>query len=97
MCPGRFEVLQPIAEEPLTICPSCGRQAKRVISRATIKLRPSVNYEKAAKHGLTTWKKTGEGRWEKIAGEGVDAIVGTPEDTARVKEEKKSTPIVDLD
>lgn len=54
--------------------------------------------EHAGAKGFTTYKKTDKGVWERIGGEGVDAIVGTPEDVAAVEAEKapKKAPI-DLD
>ncbi len=96
MCPGRFEALQSLGDDPLLHCPHCGLPCKRVVSRAAIKLRGELNYEKAAKKGLTTWKRTGEGKWEKVAGEGVDAIVGSEEDLKTVREEKASSQVFDL-
>ncbi|MBX3115424.1 MAG: zinc ribbon domain-containing protein [Fimbriimonadaceae bacterium] len=98
MCPGRFAVLQAIDDEPLAYCPTCGLPAKKVISRASISTTPTkVDYEKAARHGLTTFRKSGEGTWEKIAGEGVDAIIGTDEDKQAVREEKEPGIVIDLD
>lgn len=89
MCPGRFEVLQALDDEPLKYCPHCGQPAKRVVSRASIKTRNKLDHDKAGERGFTTWKKTGKGQWEKISGPGVDAIVGSPEDIEAVEKEKK--------
>lgn len=89
MCPGRFAVLQDLSDEPLKHCPWCGLDVKRVISKASIVTRAKTsNAHKAAEKGFTTWKKVAEGQWEKVAGDGVDAIVGTEADIAGVKEEK---------
>jgi len=82
MCPGRFEALQALEDEPLTHCPDCGYRVRRVVSRVTIKARGELTAAKAAKKGLTTWKKTGQGQWEKVDGPGVDVIVGSPDDVA---------------
>ncbi len=90
MCPGRFEVLQELTEAALDYCPSCGLPARRVISQVSIKTRSPIDHEKAGKRGFTTWKRSGFGQWEKIAGPGVDAIVASPEDIAAVTEEKES-------
>lgn len=97
ICSGRFEALQGIGEEALTMCPTCGLPVVRVVSRASFKTRPDFNAGKAGEKGLTTYKRAGEGNWEKVAGPGVDAIVGTPEDAAIVEKEKKSPPKLDLD
>lgn len=98
MCPGRFSVLQGLDDEPIQYCPTCGLPCRKVVSRATIKTKSDLSYEKAAKKGMTTYKRVKKGQWEKIAGEGVDGIVGTEEDVAAVKEEKKSSgKVLDLD
>jgi len=89
MCPGRFGVLQAIGADPVPFCPTCGLGCHRVVSRVNFTARPQLTAAKAAKHGLTTWKKVREGEWEKVDGPGVDAIVGTPEDVAAVESEKQ--------
>ncbi len=89
MCPGRFEALQEVSDAPLEHCPSCGYRVRRVVSRVSVSSRSKATAAKAAQRGMTTWKKTGEGRWEKIDGPGVDAIVGSPEDIQAVKDEKR--------
>jgi len=76
--PGRFEVLQALTSRHWSFCPGCGLPARRVVSRASIQLRPTLTPGKAAAKGLTTFKRAGPGQWEKVAGEGVDGIVGTP-------------------
>ncbi len=98
MCPGRFEALQGVEEEPLKFCPGCGLPCVRVVSRASFKMREGADPEKAAKRGFTTWKRAKKGEWEKVAGPGVDAIVSTPEDFKAVEEEKKRPKrTIDLD
>jgi putative FmdB family regulatory protein len=97
ICTGRFEVLQAISDPKLEFCPTCGLEVRRVVSRASIKVGGRVNYEKAAKKGLTTWRRAGQNTWEKVAGEGVDVIQGTPEDIAAVQAEKKPPKKLDLD
>ncbi len=96
MCPGRFQVLQGVNEEPLKYCPCCGLPVRRVISSVNIKTRPAATAERAAKKGLTTFKRVAEGKWEKVAGPGVDGIVGTPKDVAAVKAERKKRPRLNL-
>jgi len=88
MFPGRFGVLQGLGEGPVATCPHCGLGCHRVVSRASIKTRPEATASRAAKHGLTTWKKAGQGQWEKVDGPGVDAIVGQADDTAVVTEKR---------
>lgn len=79
ICGGRFAVLQSADEPPLDFCPTCGLEARKVISKASIVQARQVDYQKAAERGLSTFRKSGKGTWEKIAGPGVDAIVGEPE------------------
>lgn len=97
MCPGRIEVIQGIEEEALKYCPQCGLEVKRVVSRSSFKVSKSSGADKAAARGFTTWKRAEKGKWEKVAGEGVDMIVGTPEDVAAVEAEKKTPKVLDLD
>src|SRR5690349_12551284 len=89
MCPGRFEALQAIDEEPLKNCPGCGLPCRRVVSSVSIKIKKHVDPERAAQRGFTTWKRTKVGEWEKVAGPGVDAIVSSEEDKRAISEEKK--------
>ena len=95
MCGQRFAVVQSLDEPNLEYCPCCGLEVKRVVSQvSSLKGRPFKASE-AAKKGFTTWKKSGEGEWEKIDGPGVDAIVGSEADKAAL--EAESVPILDLD
>ena len=97
ICPGRFEVLQPIDEGHLKFCPGCGLACKRVVSRASFKMKGDLTAEKAAKQGFTTWKRAREGEWEKVAGPGVDGIVATDEDRAAIEAERSQPKVLDLD
>ncbi len=87
MCPGRFEILQDIGEEPEKFCPGCGLPCIKVVSRVSFALKREVDPEKAASRGFTTWKRAKKGQWEKIAGPGVDAIVGTDEDMKALEDD----------
>ncbi|MCW5938842.1 MAG: zinc ribbon domain-containing protein [Fimbriimonadaceae bacterium] len=90
-CPisgDEFEVIQGLHEDPLDFCPGCGLEVRRIVGPVSIRVRPGFDPEKAAKRGFTTWRKSGAGQWEKVAGQGVDAIVGAPEDIEAVKKEK---------
>lgn len=97
ICHGRFEVLQSVSEAAYSECPFCGMACRRVVSRAALKLKINTDADHAAKKGLTTWRKSGEGRWEKVAGPGVDVIQGTPEDVQAVKAEKRKPKVHKLD
>lgn len=97
MCDHRFAVVQSVTEDDLQYCPFCGLEVKRVVSQVAIVKSVSFDADKAAKKGFSTWKRTAEGEWEKIAGVGADMIVGTPEDIQAVKDEKSTPNVVDLD
>jgi putative FmdB family regulatory protein len=98
MCDGRIAVIQGISEEPLAYCPWCGLDVRRVISRVTFKLGTSADPDRAARHGLTTFRRVEKGKWEKVSGPGVDMIVGTEEDQAAVEAEREAPKkVVDLD
>lgn len=98
ICNGRTEVLQPITDEPLKYCPTCGLEVKRVISRASFKLDKGASGDKAAAKGFTTFKKVEKGKWERVSGEGPDMIAGTAEDIAAVEAEKAPPKkVIDLD
>lgn len=91
ICPGRFDALQGINDDPLAYCPTCGLSVKRVVSPMRFAIDKTTNYDKAAKQGFSTYKKSEYGVWEKVAGEGVDAIVSSEEDKRAVAEEKSAT------
>ncbi len=97
MCEGRVAVIQGISEEHLKICPWCGLDVKRVISRASFKIGVDSSPEKAAAKGFSTFKRSEKGVWEKLAGEGADYLVGSKEDVAKVEAEKRPTPKLNLD
>ncbi len=97
MCDGRVDVIQGIDEEPLKYCPQCGLEVVRVISRASFKVARPSGADRAAAKGLSTFRRAEKGKWEKVAGPGVDMIVSTPEDFEAVEAEKNPRKVVDLD
>lgn len=98
MCEGRLSVIQGIHEDALKICPWCGLDIKRVISRATFKLATDAKPDRAAEKGMTTFKRLEKGVWEKVGGEGADYLIGSKEDMDRIEAEKKpKPPVLDLD
>lgn len=68
-CEGRYEVLQSVNEEPLTACPKCGMKIRRIVSRASFQLDSKVSPDKAAEKGFTTYKRSGKGHYERVAGD----------------------------
>lgn len=97
MCSGRVDVIQGIDEEPLAYCPDCGLSVRRVISRAAFRMARPSGADRAAQGGFSTWRRAEKGVWEKVAGPGVDVIVGAPEDAQAVEAEQAPKKIVDLD
>lgn len=97
ICKGRFEALQRVDEDSLTVCPTCGMDCRRVVSQIQVRTRKHHGADHAGRKGFTTYKKSQKGVWEKVGGEGVDAIVGQPEDVAAIEAEKKPKKKIDLD
>jgi hypothetical protein len=53
---------------------------------------------KASKAGFTTFKRAEKGVWEKVGGEGPDALIGSKEDIEAVEAEKAPPrKVIDLD
>jgi putative FmdB family regulatory protein len=69
-CRGRFEVVQRIADEKLTTCPSCGQACERQISRVALGGNWSLSESKVKASGLTQYKKAGDGVYERTVGTG---------------------------
>lgn len=97
LCDFRFGIIQGVDDDDLEFCPSCGLEIRRVVSQFGLVKSQNFDADKAAKKGFTTWRKTEIGKWEKIGGDGVDMIVGSPEDISAVEEEKSATPQLNLD
>jgi putative FmdB family regulatory protein len=93
-CRVVFTALQSMKEDPLAVCPACGASVRRLISRPSVQVASDLSPDHAARHGFSTFKKAGKGTWEKVAGPGVDAIVGDPSTTS---EPKSSGKVHDLD
>ena len=64
-CRGGFEVLQPLSEEPLAVCPACGKPVRRVISAPSIGASESGFDDRAKSAGFTKLRKIGKGEYEK--------------------------------
>ena len=75
-CQGRFEVMQKVADPPLSRCPECGRPCHRVFSSfATIKsTKDLLSPKNLARHGFTQYRRSGDGHYEKTDGAGPRVI-----------------------
>lgn len=76
-CQDVFEVLQNRDEAELTVCPKCGRPVRKMLNIrvASIKSeRDMLSPKNLADHGFTQYKKSGDGFYEKTAGDGPQVI-----------------------
>ncbi|MBS1702376.1 MAG: zinc ribbon domain-containing protein [Armatimonadetes bacterium] len=98
ICENRLQMMQGISEDALDLCPFCGMEIKKVVSRASFNLRKHHGAEDAGAKGFTTYKRSEKGVWEKVGGEGADYLVGSKEDMAAIEAEKqKPAKKLDLD
>jgi putative FmdB family regulatory protein len=74
-CHGRFEVMQRVAEPKLKRCPACGKTVERLISKVALGGKYSVSDSKVKSLGLTKYKKTGDGVYERTAGSGGPQVI----------------------
>lgn len=77
-CEARFDVLQKMADAPVTQCPQCNAAVTRVISAPSVAVGGSHLLQEShfSKRGFTQYKKTGGGVYEKTAGDGPKYISG---------------------
>lgn len=76
-CQAVFEVLQKHTEEPLTVCPTCGKPCRRTYNFRVASVRSEremLSSKNLSTHGFTQYKKAGDGFYEKTAGEGPQVI-----------------------
>jgi predicted nucleic acid-binding Zn ribbon protein len=75
-----FEVLQDLNEPPLTVHPVTGQPVRRVISAPNVKVnrpglkKPDLSPKNLERLGLTQYRKSATGKYEKTAGAGPDSI-----------------------
>jgi len=75
-----FEVLQDINEPALMVHPETGRPVRRVISAPNVKVnrsglrKPDLSPKNLERLGLTQYRKSASGKYEKTAGAGPDSI-----------------------
>ena len=70
-CSGTFEILQHMADEPLTKCPTCGGAVERLI--VTPSVTGTKHYKKHSgkdmeRAGFVQYKRKGKGYYEKQFG-----------------------------
>ena len=67
-CHGVFEVVQRIADDKLTHCPTCGQDCERRISAVALGGRYSTSDSAVKAAGFTKYRNAGDGTYEKVAG-----------------------------
>jgi putative FmdB family regulatory protein len=67
-CNGRFEVVQRLADEKLTQCPTCNQPCERQISRVALGGKFSVTDQKIKQSGMTAYRKAENGVYERTVG-----------------------------
>ncbi len=76
-CPEEFEVLQSRTEAVLEVCPTCGKPVRKMLNIRVASVRSEkemLSPKNLASHGFTQYKKSGDGFYEKTAGEGPQVI-----------------------
>ncbi len=91
ICSGRVEALQGVNDPPHEFCPTCGMEVRRVVSRANVKVERGMSADKAAERGFATFKRSGKGTYERVAGEGPEMVSATEDAPQKVRK------VVDLD
>ncbi|RYG47928.1 zinc ribbon domain-containing protein [bacterium] len=76
MCEGKIAVIQSFEDEALKLCPWCGMEVKRMISN--VSFRVDKGHDPASR-GFSTFKKAGNGVWEKVEGEKGPDVIYKPE------------------
>jgi putative FmdB family regulatory protein len=74
-CAGRFEVMQRMADEKLTRCPTCGEACERQISRVALGGKFSTSEAAVKSSGFTRYRKAENGVYERTAGTGGPAVL----------------------
>ncbi len=78
VCRDGIELLQRLADPPLSLCPECGEPLRRVISAPQVVAGQGhvLGEKHIAKHGFTQYRKVSKGKYEKTAGKGPNTISG---------------------
>lgn len=65
-CGGTFEINRPIDREPLTQCPLCRKEVRKVIGAPSVpRIMKPTSFTDAKKAGFGVWKKTSKGEYER--------------------------------
>lgn len=71
-CGGRFEVVQSVREDPLSVCPDCDLACHRVFSAfaVTESSKDMLSNKSLEQIGFTKYERKGKGYYERTAGKG---------------------------
>lgn len=66
VCNGTFEISRPINREPLTKCPLCRKDVRKIIANVNSpKITKPLSVSDAKKAGFTIYNKVGKGEYER--------------------------------
>jgi putative FmdB family regulatory protein len=63
ICEGKLQLMQSISEDTLSLCPFCGMEIKKLVSRATFKLQKHSGQERFLDLQEVREGSMGESRW----------------------------------
>ena len=92
-CGVRFERRQSFSDDPITICPECEGEVRRLLEPAGIIFKGSGFYvtdNRGSKSSLTSSKKDHDGGSSSASGESAGASSESKSDTPAKSESKKS-------
>ncbi len=69
-CEGSFPIMQRMADAKLTACPTCGQACERMVSAPALGGKYSMTPGAIKSSGMTQYKKSGDGVYERTAGTG---------------------------
>ncbi len=65
-CRSGFDVIQPLADPPLTHCPTCGADVRKCFPRVAIGRSVSALDDRAKSRGFKKLKRLGRGEYEQV-------------------------------
>jgi predicted nucleic acid-binding Zn ribbon protein len=77
-CLGGFDVMQKLTDPVLTHCSYCGCDIKKIISAPHVTTgttgspKSTLSEKNITKNGFSQYRKVGQGKYEKTAGQGPD-------------------------
>ena len=91
-CGEHLEVVQSFKDEPLTTCPSCAGELRKVFSPIGITFKGSGFYKTDSRSGSKSSAKSGAGRSESSSSESGGSSSGSSDSSSSKSEPAKSEP-----